>query len=110
MKIKRTIVLFTSLAALAALTAFAPPAQARQSTRHARLQACKDKSSGDACTYTHKGEDVNGTCESGRHNKLICTAAAGGAMNAPAGATGGENTGATGGGDGAKIRALQCAA
>jgi hypothetical protein len=97
--VKRTIVLFTSLAALIALAAFAPPAHARQSLRKMRIQACQDKSSGDPCTYTRKGQDVNGTCESGRRNKLICTATSAGA-NAPAGATGSENSGAASGGEG----------
>jgi hypothetical protein len=89
--VKRTIVVFASLILLAAVPAFAPAAHAL-STRKARIQACAEKNSGDPCTYTKKGEDVNGTCTANRRGKLMCTAsssgteAPGGAMNAPGGA------------------------
>jgi hypothetical protein len=95
--LKRTIVVFASLVMFTALAAFTPPAaHARMSTRKSRIQACTDKNSGDPCTYTKKGEDVNGTCTQGHHGKLICTASAagteapGGAMNPPAPAPGGD--------------------
>ena len=104
---KRNIVLFTSLAVLMALAAFAPSAHARSSARKARMQACSDKSAGDPCSYTSKGESVSGTCEKARRNKLICTASSAGgaepssgAMNPPAGSEGSAG-GAMGGGTGA---------
>ncbi|HKD65356.1 MAG TPA: hypothetical protein VKB84_00850 [Candidatus Binataceae bacterium] len=96
---KRSIVFFTSLAVLMACAAFAPPAHARSSKR-ARIKACSDKSAGDACTYTSKGADVNGTCESGRRGKLICTASSAGAgassgaaATPPEGSSGGSEMG-----------------
>jgi hypothetical protein len=96
--VKRMMVVVTSLTALLAMVASAPPVHAR-SSRRARIQACSDKSAGDPCTYTSKGETVSGTCESTRRKKLICKASSGesgGAMNAPAGgegATGGSSMG-----------------
>ncbi len=117
---KRSIVIFTSLMVFAALAAFAPTAHARRSAKQQRIQACSDKSAGDPCEFTHKGESVNGTCESGRRGKLMCTASnsgmgtsesSSGAMNNPSGTSAGSessgtmgegggnsgNTGATGG-------------
>jgi hypothetical protein len=90
--VKRTIVIVTSLVMMLVLAGLSAPAHAR-SLRQQRIAACKDKNSGDPCTYTRKGQDVNGTCESGRRKKLICTASTGtsepgGAMNAPAGESG----------------------
>lgn len=94
---KRIIVVLSSSAALMAFMALTPPAHARTSTKHARLQACADKSAGDPCSYTRKGENVDGTCGSARHGKLICTASnsgasapSGGAMSAPSGSEGSE--------------------
>jgi len=98
--VKRMMVVVTSLTALLAMVALAPPAHAR-SSRRARIQACSDKSAGDPCTYTSKGETVSGTCESTRRKKLICKASSGepgGAMNAPAGGEGATGGGSMGGG------------
>jgi len=48
-------------------------AQAANLGRQARIEACSSKASGDPCTYSNsKGENVNGTCGSTRHGKLIC--------------------------------------
>lgn len=98
---KRIIVILSSLAVFTAVAALAPPAHARSSTRHARMQACADKSAGDPCSYTAKGENVDGTCGTARRGKLICTASSagssapsGGAM-APSGGAAGGDTGGT---------------
>jgi hypothetical protein len=101
--VKPTIAVFASFIVCAVLAASVPAAHARSSTRQARLQACADKSAGDACTYTKKGQDVNGTCTTSHRGKLICTIAAAGTgapgATAPSGDTGttGGDTGATGG-------------
>ena len=109
---KRIIVVFSSLAVFTVLAALAPPAHARSSARHARIQACADKSAGDPCSYTRKGENVDGTCGNVHHGKkLICTASnagssepSGGAMAPGGGETGGTmgspSTGAAGGSEG----------
>ena len=84
---KRIIVILSSLAVFTALAAFVPPAHARSSMRHARIQACADKSAGDPCSYTKKGENVDGTCGTARHGKkLICTASNAGASEPSGGA------------------------
>ncbi|HEV3112599.1 MAG TPA: hypothetical protein VGY99_19095 [Candidatus Binataceae bacterium] len=96
---KRIIVILSSMAVFTALAAFAPPAHA--SSRRARIQACADKSAGDPCSYTRKGANVDGTCGTARHGKLICTASSagagepsGGAMAPSGGAAGGDTGGA----------------
>ncbi len=91
---KRTIVIFSSVAAFMAFAAFAfvPAAHARNS---ARVQACADKSAGDPCSFTRKGAEVDGTCKAKRHGKLICkaTSASGGGAMAPSGGAAGDATG-----------------
>jgi len=108
--VKRTIVVFTSLAVFMALAAFAPAAHARHSAKQERIQACADKSAGDPCSFTRKGEDVNGTCSSARHGKLICTASnagtsgsSAGAMTAPSTSEGSETGGAGGSSTGGEM-------
>ena len=103
---KRSILIFTSFLVLGALAAFSPAAFARHSMRSERIQACSDKSAGDPCSYTKKGESVNGTCESARHGKLICTASSsgtsGGEMTSPSsGAAAGSESGTMGAPSGA---------
>ncbi len=102
---KRIIVVLSSLAVFTAFAAFAPPAHARSSARHQRRQACADKSAGDPCSYTYKGENVDGTCGSTRYGKLICTASNAGATGSPSdepagGAMGSPSSGSTGGATG----------
>jgi len=84
--VKRIIVVLSSLAVFVAFTAFAPPAHARSSAKRARIQACAEKSAGDPCSYTRKGENVDGTCGTARHGKLICTASNAGAGEPSGGA------------------------
>jgi hypothetical protein len=109
--VKRTIVVFTSLAVFMALAAFAPAAHARHSAKQERIQACVDKSAGDPCSFTRKGEEVNGMCSSSaRHGKLICMASnagngesSGGAMTAPGTSEGSETNGPAGSSTGGEM-------
>ena len=65
------------------------------SMKHGRMQACADKSAGDPCSYMRKGENMDGTCKSGRHAKLMCVASASGPTR---GMTGNEANGNEGSG------------
>jgi hypothetical protein len=56
-----------------------------------RIMACQNKAAGDACSFTHKGQTIDGTCRQTQRGRLICRRAGEGKPG-PAGGAGGGST------------------
>lgn len=72
---KHTLSIISLLVAVTLLTVFSTEAWARPGGKPPRkaMNACKDQSEGDTCTFTMRGETITGMCMAGPNNdKLAC--------------------------------------